>query len=177
MTEDKIKGRANLLGENIRSYRKSLKLRREEIAKKMEVSTSTLGQWERGERLPLLDNLYKLADILQVGVSDLLEDSVAKERAVMDYRLARAIKLTDKLFDRKNPLFEGLAGVAVSGDKIAMELPTFGDGTKRYFFYPRRQEFISIIEHLVESAIEKNCTILDEFKKFLASEVNFHTEQ
>ena len=44
------------------------------LAKKMGVSESTIDKWRRGEALPRIDKLPRLAEILGVTINDLLAD-------------------------------------------------------------------------------------------------------
>jgi transcriptional regulator with XRE-family HTH domain len=45
------------------------------LAKKMEKSYPTINEYARNKRQPNLEDLYKIADILNVSVSDLLIDN------------------------------------------------------------------------------------------------------
>lgn len=45
------------------------------LAEKMEKSYPTINEYARNKRQPSLEDLYKIADILNVSVSDLLIDN------------------------------------------------------------------------------------------------------
>ena len=45
------------------------------LAKQMEKSYPTINEYARNKRQPSLENLYKIAEILQVNAKDLLADS------------------------------------------------------------------------------------------------------
>lgn len=62
------------LGENIRKYREKNKLTQEKLADKLEVSFQAVSSWERDEYRPDTDNLIKLAEVLDVSVSSLVEE-------------------------------------------------------------------------------------------------------
>jgi CheY-like chemotaxis protein/DNA-binding XRE family transcriptional regulator len=58
--------------ENLKNIRKSIKLSQQELADKLEVAQSTVGMWESGRRTPKLDELDRMARILNVTVSRLI---------------------------------------------------------------------------------------------------------
>lgn len=62
------------LCENIRTYRKGLNLSQEELGKMLFVSRQTISMWEKGQTVPTIDNLTRLAEIFSVSVDELLRD-------------------------------------------------------------------------------------------------------
>lgn len=66
-----IKGdeRVNTAGENIRIARERKKLSQVELAKLIGVSNDTVSRWETGKRQPRLQDLNRLAEILEVSFS------------------------------------------------------------------------------------------------------------
>lgn len=63
------------LGENIRKHREKNKLTQEKLADKLDVSFQAVSSWERDEYRPDTDNLIKLAEVLDVSVSALVEEN------------------------------------------------------------------------------------------------------
>lgn len=64
-----------LLALRLNAARKARGLKVADVARAMpEVSSGIVGHWFRGIRKPQLDNLRKLASILEVSLSSLLED-------------------------------------------------------------------------------------------------------
>lgn len=59
------------LGEIIANRRKYLQLTQEDLAKRMNVSKSAIAKWETDGGIPDRDNLYKLAEIIEIPVSDM----------------------------------------------------------------------------------------------------------
>lgn len=57
---------------NIEAIRKARNLTRPELAKRLNVSESTIFCWERGKRNPELPSLIRLADTLEVSLDYLL---------------------------------------------------------------------------------------------------------
>ena len=66
----------DLLGKRIREERIKLNLTQEQLAEKVDISTSYVGQIERGERNISLDTLVNVANILGVTIDFLLQDSI-----------------------------------------------------------------------------------------------------
>lgn len=73
------------LAENIRKYRKINKMTQTDLAKKLEVGTSTVSSWELGSNKPLMDNVTKMAKLWNVSLSDIVgeEDIEGLNKKVM----------------------------------------------------------------------------------------------
>lgn len=67
----------NALGQRIREERQKLHLTQEQLAEKINVSTTYIGFIERGERSITLGKLVLLANVLGVSVDYLLSDTIA----------------------------------------------------------------------------------------------------
>lgn len=67
------------IGENIKKIRKEKRLTQKELAQRLNVSQANLAQYENGKRNPKLATLQKIADALEVSVSDLLSSSCTQE--------------------------------------------------------------------------------------------------
>lgn len=61
-----------LLGSQIRKQRKLKKYTLEQLAERLEVSTTFIGQIERAKGIPSLETLVKIANVLEVSVDSLL---------------------------------------------------------------------------------------------------------
>ncbi len=61
-----------MLGERICLLRRSVGLRRAELAERLQVSTSAVGMYEQGRREPSLDTVVALSRILNVSADFLL---------------------------------------------------------------------------------------------------------
>lgn len=59
--------------EKLRSLREAYKLSQTQLAKKVGVSQSSIGYWERGEKVPSADSVYKIANFFKVDISELLQ--------------------------------------------------------------------------------------------------------
>lgn len=61
-----------LLGKHIREHRKKKKYTLEQLAEKLDVSTTFIGQIERAKGVPSLETLVKIANVLEVSADSLL---------------------------------------------------------------------------------------------------------
>ena len=61
-----------MFNENLRELRKSKGFTQEELATKINVVRQTVSKWEKGLSVPDADSLQKIADVLDVEVSQLL---------------------------------------------------------------------------------------------------------
>lgn len=64
------------IGEKIKTLRKENKISQEKLAHEIGVSRQIVGEWERGERVPILENVKALAAFFQVSIDDFFEKSV-----------------------------------------------------------------------------------------------------
>ena len=87
-----------MLQDSIRNFRKARGLTQEELAVRLNVVRQTVSKWEKGFSVPDADTLQKLADILEVSVSQLLggdpeqspqqRDEIAQQLARINEQLA-----------------------------------------------------------------------------------------
>jgi CheY-like chemotaxis protein/DNA-binding XRE family transcriptional regulator len=67
-------------GDSIKKIREEKGFSQEELARKLDVAQSTIGMWESGKRTPKLDELNRLARVLNITVNRLIGQP--KERKV-----------------------------------------------------------------------------------------------
>lgn len=65
--------------ENLKSLRKARGISQETLAMRLNVVRQTISKWENGASVPDAEQLVKIADILEVGVSDLLGTRIEAE--------------------------------------------------------------------------------------------------
>ncbi len=65
-------------GKNIKKIREERKLTQEQLSEKLGVSFQAISLWERDECKPDTDNLIKLAEVLDVSVSALVEEKISQ---------------------------------------------------------------------------------------------------
>ncbi|MBQ7655183.1 MAG: helix-turn-helix transcriptional regulator [Clostridia bacterium] len=90
------------LGRRMKMKRRSKHLSQETVAKAVSISTSYYGNIERGMRIPSVDTLVEIANVLNVGTDYLLYDSVkaanprlsqAEMKLLSRYLRARVVEL------------------------------------------------------------------------------------
>ena len=92
----------NGLGDKLKMARVNQKLSRKQVADLLDISISTIGLYESGERLPSLPVLVKLATHYKVSIDYLLDfDNSNKQCLSLDglsEKQIRALKLTADCF-------------------------------------------------------------------------------
>ena len=68
-----------MFGENLKTIRKAKGYTQEELAIKIHVVRQTISKWEKGLSVPDADTLLKLADVLEINVSELLGSEIKEE--------------------------------------------------------------------------------------------------
>lgn len=68
-----------MLQENIKTFRKERGLTQEELAIRLNVVRQTVSKWEKGQSVPDADLLQKIAEVLEVSVSQLLGQETEME--------------------------------------------------------------------------------------------------
>ena len=58
---------------NLKHIRQEKGLTQEQLGKLMNKDYSTIGKWENGTRSPIMEDVIKLSDILNVDIKDLIE--------------------------------------------------------------------------------------------------------
>lgn len=95
------------LGERIRKRREELNKTQEEIANELDISFQAISSWERDIYEPSTENLIKLANILDISLSSLIEDKIdfKTKDNIFDYEHMKTyIKTTANNFKLKNTL-------------------------------------------------------------------------
>ena len=68
-----------MFNENLKTIRKAKGYTQEELAIKIHVVRQTISKWEKGLSVPDADTLSKLADVLEINVSELLGSEIKEE--------------------------------------------------------------------------------------------------
>ena len=98
-----------MLGETIKTIRKSKGLSQEELAALLNVVRQTVSKWEQGRSVPDADLLIALSEALQVPVSTLLGETACEETAeplgviseklaCINFQLARQAAVRRRIF-------------------------------------------------------------------------------
>ena len=73
-----------MFGENLKTLRKQKGFSQEELATRLHVTRQTISKWEKNLSVPDADTLIRLAEILEVSVSELLGEKIENENATSD---------------------------------------------------------------------------------------------
>ncbi len=73
-----------MFGENLKTLRKQRGFSQEELAARLHVVRQTVSKWEKGLSVPDADALIRLAEVLEVSVSELLGAKIENENASAD---------------------------------------------------------------------------------------------
>lgn len=81
------------MGRRMKRRRRDKKMSQEDLAKAVQISVSFYGNIERGKRIPSIDTLVAIANVLGVGLDYLMADSVtaaANQRSRAEVHLLRS---------------------------------------------------------------------------------------
>ena len=73
-----------MFGENLKTLRKQKGFSQEELATRLHVVWQTISKWEKNLSVPDADTLIRLAEILEVSVSELLGAKIENENTASD---------------------------------------------------------------------------------------------
>lgn len=73
-----------MFGENLKILRKQKGFSQEELATRLHVVRQTISKWEKNSSVPDADTLIRLAEILEVSVSELLGKKIENENVTDD---------------------------------------------------------------------------------------------
>lgn len=97
-----------MLKDNLRKARKDKHLTQKEVADKLGVAPITISRYETGDREPDLDTLYKIADIYNIKISELLGLHVTQEESENLRELGINAKPYDPLENPRIGLIQGI---------------------------------------------------------------------
>lgn len=95
------------MGEQIASLRKEQGMTQKDLAEKMRVTDKAVSKWERDLSCPDIDSIPRLAQVLGIGVEQLLDASFPEEKK------DQAGPIIDRIF-KAVPLAMGVAVVVLS---------------------------------------------------------------
>ena len=104
-----------MFSENLKAYRKAKGLTQEELAVRLHVVRQTISKWEKGLSVPDADLLVRLAEVLEVSVSQLLGAGVPPE-APADQVAEQLARINEQLAiknRRAKRIWQCVAGVLI----------------------------------------------------------------
>lgn len=93
--------------DRLKNLRQELGYLQKELAAKLEISRSTLGSWESGNRIPELGTAQKLADFFNVSVDYLLGRTDNKTKMSSESPEPKKPKDLLKFLDESEVMFDG----------------------------------------------------------------------
>ena len=99
-----------MFSENLKAYRKAKGLTQEELAVRLHVVRQTVSKWEKGLSVPDADLLVRLAEVLEVSVSQLLGAGVPPEVAEQLARINEQLAIKNR---RAKRIWQCVAGVLI----------------------------------------------------------------
>ena len=73
---------SKMLSENLKNLRKNRGLSQQQLSTRLNVTRQTISKWEKGLSVPDAELLLRIAEVLNVSVSDLMEETIVPEQAV-----------------------------------------------------------------------------------------------
>ena len=92
-----------LLGKHIREQRKEKKYTLEQLAEKLDVSTTFIGQIERAKGIPSLETLVKIANVLEISTDSLLFGDL-NTKSANNYFAKKVTELTENYTPKEKEL-------------------------------------------------------------------------
>lgn len=94
-------GSHKMLSKNLKIFRKRKGLTQENVAEALNVVRQTVSKWEKGISVPDADMLIRLAEILDVSVSELIGSDVTDEKNE-DMIAVELARVADQLASRNH---------------------------------------------------------------------------
>lgn len=73
-----------IIGERIRYFRVTKNMSQEELAEQTELSRVLISCIERGERIPSLETVIKITNVLEVNINDILAENLTVSNSAYD---------------------------------------------------------------------------------------------
>jgi putative transcriptional regulator len=105
-----------MFSENLKTLRKAKGLSQEELAIRLNVVRQTISKWEKGLSVPDADLLIRIADIVEVSVSELLGAKIESERDIdiVAEQLARINEQLAVKNRRSRRIWRVVAGILIA---------------------------------------------------------------
>ena len=125
-----------MFGENLKMIRKSKGYTQEELAIKIHVVRQTISKWEKGLSVPDADTLSKLADVLEINVSELLGNEI-KEETNKNEVADQLAKISEQLAvknRRHKRIWKVIGAILLVVIVLNIVLVVFGTVTDNHFY-------------------------------------------
>lgn len=91
-----------MFSENLKTFRKQKGFSQEELASRLHVVRQTISKWEKNLSVPDADTLIRLAEILEVSVSELLGSKIGTENENVPNDVAEQLSRINEQLAIKN---------------------------------------------------------------------------
>lgn len=91
-----------MFNENLKTLRKQKGFSQEELASRLHVVRQTISKWEKNLSVPDADTLIRLAEILEVSVSELLGSKIENENGNVTNDVAEQLSRINEQLAMKN---------------------------------------------------------------------------
>lgn len=138
------------IGEKIKTLRKERKLTQKELAHKIGVTASTITKYEIGQLEPNLEVLNKIADIFNISISDLIDNSNSKREfhSITDFRhVLDSEELSPKGI---HELTEIIIIAVIKKYNLDIDIKTISDRDKRLMFSIASSSVKAFIDDLID---------------------------
>jgi len=105
----------NNFSENLKKCRASKNISQDELAKKIDIHPVQFSRYERGQSVPSIEVVQKIADALDVSIDELANGSSANnaEKNINDIELLSLFKKTQLLNDKQKDIVKELLSAFV----------------------------------------------------------------
>ena len=144
-----------MFNENLKTIRKSKGFTQEELAIKINVVRQTVSKWEKGLSVPDADALQRIAEVLDVGVDELLGAQVQTE-ADKNEIAEQLSRINEQLVikNRRWSRFWKIVGIILLGSVILNVLGVFLYGFNTESMSPSTEVEESVIDEGYEEMEE-----------------------
>ena len=149
------KSRAQILGENLERIRKAKGYSRKQFAEMFGAGVDLIGLYENGKRLPPLDKIFRLANLLDVSITDLTGDN---PNAEINKRYQKALDIAELIFIFEPKIDEDGRITVYSSTKTEYNT----DGSVSHFHgynaiaFKNKEDFINVMEQAERIALYKS---------------------
>lgn len=122
-----------MLHENLKNYRKQKGLSQEQVALQVHVTRQTLSKWEQGTSVPDAETLVNIAEVLDVSVSDLMDQTVETEKVELGEVAQQLARLNEMMAlriqnqEKTKKMIINIIGVLIIMGFIAAIYPSWSE--------------------------------------------------
>jgi len=147
------------LGDRIKKRRNEKTMSLRELAEKVEVSASFLSQIEQGKASPSIENLKKIANELDIRVSNLIEDDESNRDVILMKKSERY--LVESLNHGTKIALLTTPNREKQMEPIYYEIKPGGESGRNFYNHPG-EEFVLVVEGTLDVFINDKKYVLED---------------